>query len=164
MIKVYNNFLSAKDQKTLQDSILNEFFPWFFNPYLTTPSSTVDDHYQFTHILYQKNSINSNYFELIKPFLIQLKVSAIRRIKCNLTLRNDKIMIYGMHRDYDNNLENSKTAIYYVNSSDGKTIFENGKEIKGVKNRLVMFPTAVKHSGTTHTNCKARAIINFNWY
>lgn len=162
--KVYNNFLSVEDHKTIHDSIFDPFFPWFFSPFITTPPPTVDEYYQFTHTLYQKNSVNSGYFKLMNPFLTKLKVGAIRRIKCNLTLRNEKFIVYGMHRDFHNNLENSKTAIYYVNSSDGKTVFENGEEVIGVKNRLVVFPTVLKHSGTTHTDCKARAVINFNWY
>ena len=57
-----------------------------------------------------------------------------------------------------------QTAIYYVNSNDGYTLFEDGTKVESVGNRLVRFPTNIKHTGTTCTDANRRVLINFNWF
>jgi hypothetical protein len=32
------------------------------------------------------------------------------------------------------------------------------------KNRIVIFPSNLKHAGTTHTDEKIRAVININYF
>ena len=56
------------------------------------------------------------------------------------------------------------TAIYYVNTNNGYTEFEDGSRVESIENRLVTFPSYMKHTGTTCTDQKRRIVINFNYY
>ena len=56
------------------------------------------------------------------------------------------------------------TAIFYINSNNGYTIFKDTKEkVKSVPNRLLKFDTRMKHSGVSSTDEKRRVVINFNY-
>ena len=57
-----------------------------------------------------------------------------------------------------------KTAILYINTNNGITIFETGEEIKSEENKIVMFPSNLKHTGTTHTDEKVRVVLNINYF
>jgi len=87
------------------------------------------------------------------------------RAKANITTCSEKIQIYGYHSDMPDNIANiSKTAIFYLNNNDGYTIFENdGQKIQSVENRIVIFDSNQKHSGTNCTDQKFRAVINLNF-
>ena len=50
-----------------------------------------------------------------------------------------------------------------MNTNDGKTIFENQKEVDSLSNRIVIFGNSLKHAGTTHTNSKYRIVLNINY-
>ena len=55
-------------------------------------------------------------------------------------------------------------AIYYVNSNDGYTEFEDGTRIETIENRLLVFDSSLWHTGSTCTNAKVRCVINFNYF
>jgi zinc D-Ala-D-Ala carboxypeptidase len=53
------------------------------------------------------------------------------------------------------------TAVYYVNTNNGETVFENKKSITSEENKFVSFSSKLKHSGTTNTcSNKCRIVIN----
>ena len=52
----------------------------------------------------------------------------------------------------------------YLNTNDGYTVFEDGTQIESVKNRILIFKTSLKHTGTNCTDQKRRVLINFNYY
>ena len=57
------------------------------------------------------------------------------------------------------------TAIFYVNTNNGKTIFKHNKEqISSRENRVVIFDGRLKHAGTTCTDAKNRIVINLNYF
>ena len=56
------------------------------------------------------------------------------------------------------------TSIFYVNTNNGYTEFEDGTKIESVANRMVTFPTNLKHRGTSCTDEKIRVVINFNYF
>ena len=60
---------------------------------------------------------------------------------------------------------NILSAIYFVNSNNGYTYFKTDEliQVENIKNRLVIFPNGLLHSGTTCTDAKARVVINFNY-
>ena len=86
------------------------------------------------------------------------------RIKANLQTKDSKIRTSAMHTDWPNPLENQKTGIFYMNTNNGKTIFNDGEEISSVENRMIIFPASRRHAGTTHTDTMYRCLINFNWF
>ena len=56
------------------------------------------------------------------------------------------------------------TSIFYVNTNNGYTKFEDGTKVESVANRMVTFSTNMKHLGTSCTNEKRRIVINFNYF
>ena len=56
------------------------------------------------------------------------------------------------------------TAIYYLNTNNGFTKFENGDKVNSVANRIVIFDSNLKHTGTSCTDSYARLLINFNYF
>jgi hypothetical protein len=66
-----------------------------------------------------------------------------------------------MHND--SNIPGSLTAIFYLNTCDGYTIFNDGDKIYSVENTLIIFPGRLLHCGTTCTNENRRLVININY-
>ena len=85
------------------------------------------------------------------------------RIKANLTPRADKIIEHGFHRDVEPPIPNATTSVLYLNTNNGYTTFEDGTKISSVENTFVSFPSDMKHTGSTCTDTKFRALINFNY-
>lgn len=160
MIQVIDKFLNVEDLNILSSIINSDNFPWYYNNHKVMPG---DGHSQFIHTFYNDFNQTSGYFNsLILPFINKLKISSIKRIKANMTLKNIKIIKYKFHTDFLD--KNMKTGIFYVNTNNGKTIFKNGKEVDSIKNRMVIFPSNLEHTGTSNTDTENRIVINFNWF
>ena len=56
------------------------------------------------------------------------------------------------------------TSIFYVNTNDGYTLFEDGTKVESVANRMLSFPANMRHTGTTCTDQQIRIVINFNYF
>ena len=54
--------------------------------------------------------------------------------------------------------------IYYDNTSDGYTEFEDGTKTQCVSNRLVKFPSNLKHRGVSQTDTRLKSVINLNFF
>ena len=61
-------------------------------------------------------------------------------------------------------LKHWTTAIFYLNSNNGYTEFEDGTKVESVANRFVSFPSTLKHRGTSCTDENVRVVINFNYF
>ena len=90
------------------------------------------------------------------------------RIKANLLVKTPNIIVHEFHVDLnDLSEEKSKqvtTSIFYVNTNNGYTEFEDGAKVESVANRLVTFSSNMKHRGTSCTDEKTRIVINFNYF
>ncbi len=167
-MKIIDNAISEIDLKVIQDLLLSPAFPWFFNRHTIDEYTACDDinDFQLCHSFYVDSNeygyIGSEYFDIIKPIIEKLESRILIRAKANLrTVAPEKDMIAGWHTDYD---LKSETAVFYVNTNNGYTIFKEGKEkIDCVENRLVIFPTELEHCGVSCTDNKQRVIINFNF-
>ena len=74
---------------------------------------------------------------------------------------------FGFSELRKNNPEKLKqwtTAIFYINTNNGYTEFEDGTRVESVANRIVNFPANLKHRGTRCTDQKIRIVINFNYF
>ena len=174
--KIYDNFLDEQDFLNLKSIMLSGNFPWHYNErtsgdymenqtfYRDDKSSAKSSDYQFTHIFYSNYQVNSPFFYLVSPLIQKINPSSIMRIKANLTNKTDRSMVYGFHVDQPDAPSNLKSAVYYVNTTNGPTLFEDGTEIESVENRLVIFDTNLVHSAVSQTDEKARIVINFNFY
>ena len=160
-VQVYDNFLSKADFDELKKILLGFSFPYYFQ---TSKVSDGDGFCQFTHIFYEKHNINSDYCDKLNPILDKLNLVSLIRIKVNLQLKDTEVRVTGMHHDIQNPIENQKTGIFYMNTNNGKTVFEDGEEIDSIENRMIIFPASKQHAGTTHTDTMYRCLINFNWF
>lgn len=158
-MELIKNFLPTEIFTQLKNRITSNEFDWYFNDSVVNGK---DNYFQFFHFFY-KNYTPTISYPLIAPILDKLEPVSILRIKSNLTTQSDKIIEHGFHNDYPNLKHlNYKTAIYYINTNDGYTLFEDGKKVKSEENSLIIFNGNKLHSGTNCTNKKCRIVINFN--
>ncbi len=47
---------------------------------------------------------------------------------------------------------------------DGYTEFEDGTKVECVANRLVWFPSDIKHRGVSQLDTKVKSVINLNYF
>jgi hypothetical protein len=155
-ITVSDNVLPENEFEFLKNTIESPYFPWFFKPGIDYAN---DGKSQFTHNIYDDGKENSSVFQYMLPLLEFLGAKELIRIKANLLVKTNKVEENSLHIDY----ENCKTAVYYVNTNNGYTFFEDGQRIKSVSNRLVRFDSNTLHGGTSCSDELCRIVINFNY-
>lgn len=162
--KIIDDFLPYDKFIEIQKNMLGADIAWAFNS-LAVRSEHVElsnlNNYQFTHTFYKQNCPRSNWINLLDPVIDILNPSAIVRIKANLMPRTDEQVIHDYH--FDHEFFDGKIAIFYINTNNGYTIFEDGTKIDSIENRLVIFDN-IRHTGTTCTDQKVRCLINFMFY
>ena len=174
MIKIIDGLLSDEELKKLQDLLLGSEFPWYFNYNTVEAGQDILSDFQMTHTFYREGKnfgyVHSNFFKSIKPILEKIGCKILIKSKANLrTVAPEKDMIFGYHtddqsRDYAFAYGVTETAIFYVNTNNGYTIFKDSqKKIDSIENRLVTFPTDTEHCGVSCTDSKHRVVINFNY-
>jgi Rps23 Pro-64 3,4-dihydroxylase Tpa1-like proline 4-hydroxylase len=152
-----------------------DHFPWFYNENATNYQNNVSNEntFQFVHIFYGSGRINSDKYQLIQTIMwffekeTGIKIKAIDRVKANLTTRYNmttKDKLDAVHKDHDD--KNFLSLVYYVNDSDGDTIFydENGNiehNVTPQANSLVYFKSNISHAGMFPRLNKRKIVINF---
>ena len=165
---VIDNFLDKQSFQILQKIILGHDFGWFYNNGIDWEDA---NKFQFTHLFYQDNiGINSGGYVTLNAIIDKLKPKEITRIKANLLTRTLDVVVNNFHVDVDLDsikdlpLETkAKTAIFYINTNNGYTEFEDGSTVKSIENRMVIFPSDISHRGTSCTDQNTRVVINFNY-
>jgi hypothetical protein len=160
-MKIIDNFLSKEIFFTIQNMFCSDTFPWYWNSAKSgyeNYSCDELDNYQFTHKFYDQSLKYST--GNIDVILQKLNLFKIIRVKANLTPRTTQIIKYGFHIDTD---IDCNTAIYYINTNNGFTEFESGEKIESIENRIVIFKSNIKHTGTSCTNQKRRIVLNINY-
>ena len=155
---VIENVLKKENFLTIKNTLEGGSFPWYFSKVLI---EKINNNFQFVHTFYNNFTVNSNFYDLIIPIIEVLKPLSLIKIKANLLPQEKKIVEHGMHVDHYH--KNCKTAIYYVNTNNGYTKFLDNTKILSEENKLLIFNTEEKHTGTTCTNVSRRIVINFNY-
>ena len=179
-IKIEDNFLKQKDFDRLHSFMFtgknHEFssIPWYYNNYIVRPDDK--DKFQFTHVFYYKDGYNPEPdpqnslgdMSILDPILIKIGSVTLWRIKANLLTRTTNIITNAFHTDMsdvsEEKMKQWTTSIFYINTNNGYTKFEDGTKVESVANRMVTFPANMKHTGTSCTDKKTRIIINFNYF
>jgi hypothetical protein len=161
--EIIDNFLDKSSFNNLKEAMLSNDFPWYYNDGVVNLGDTRLNQYQFTHTFYKDHFPFSQFFEAINPIIKKINPVALIRVKANLNTRTEEIFEHGYHADYINPPSNQRTAVFYLNTNNGFTIFEDGTKIESVENRLVSFKTPLLHTGTTCTDVNRRVLINFNY-
>lgn len=173
-MEVIDQFLPEDDLQRIRARIMGSDFPWFFNDSVDYLSGHPDhdpahlDDYQFTHLFYLAPGEDgtprrhlSHEMPLLLPLTRKLGVRRAIRIKANLNPRTERRTQYKFHTD---TFDSCLTAVYYVNTNNGLTVFEDGRMVDSVENRIVIFDSSIRHTGTTCTDRKVRLVINLNFH
>ena len=165
-MKIEDNFLDQKDFDKLQRIIMGEQFVWFYNDSIDYETDL--DKFQFIHSFYKNFAPYSTSIDQLNPIMKKINPLSLVRIKANLLTRTPNIVENIFHVDIDDmSKEKQKqltTSIFYMNTNNGYTKFEDGTKVESVANRMVTFPANMKHTGTSCTDEKTRIIINFNYF
>ena len=159
--KIKDNFLNKNDLNLIKEVILSNQFPWFFAPSQTL--ETKDSSYLY-HCFYTDHKVNSNFFNLIEPFLKILNPHSLINVRANCLL-NRKKSNSNFHTDNlgSKNLTH-KTAIFYLNNNNGYNLFSDKSKVNSIENRIVIFPSNLMHRAIAQTDTERRIVINFNFY
>jgi len=191
-IKIEDNFLDRKKFNNLKEFMTSEAgqgprpLHWYFKDRYYTPythyvnplsnNKAMDkldvedelDNFLFIHPFYEELQPKSPFMKELTPILELIQPLAIYRITANLLTRLPTIVENTPHTDIgpmsDEKLKQWTTSIFYINTNNGYTKFEDGTKVESVANRMLTFPTNMKHSGTACTDQKYRIIINFNYF
>ena len=165
-IKIEDNFLPQEAFNNIQSSLGPNNFPWFFSDNIDYVSDV--DKFQFIHLFYDASAPTSDKLQILSPIIDVLDPFVLGRIKANLLTKTPSIVENSFHIDLINISEEKikqwTTSIFYVNTNNGYTKFEDGSVVESVANRMVTFPANMKHTGTSCTDEKIRIIINFNYF
>jgi len=161
-MEIYDNFLSKNEFRYIQSYFWHGEFPWYYTPF-TNNTEDPPSHYQLTHIIYFQNfGKYSPSFDFIKPLINKINPQVLIKIKANFNPRSDGSKVCEYHTDTNFNFD-TKTAIYYINTNNGYTLFESGERCGSVENRLVIFDSKQKHLGMSCTDQHAKILLNINY-
>lgn len=176
-VKVIDNYLKEEDFRAITSIVLSNKFSWAFGVVLHQHVNDVlveeKDNFQFEHLLFNTSPpiinigkpftfFHSEALECIKPLLDNLPVRALIRAKFNLNPRTSINLEHGYHTDFL--YPESTTSVFYLNTNNGYTKFEDGTKVESVANRLVTFPSNTPHTGSTCTDEKRRVVLNLNYF
>ena len=85
--------------------------------------------------------------------------TSLMRIKANLNVATKEYLTRELHTDFN---VPCTTAIAYMNTNNGYTLFEDGTKVESKENRVVIFDSSLRHAGIP-TDKKRRVVINFNF-
>tara|TARA_R110000787_G_scaffold99583_1_gene204210 strand:+ start:1978 stop:2562 length:585 start_codon:yes stop_codon:yes gene_type:complete len=190
MIKVVDNLISKKYQDKIINTVNDNYFPWYFYETILSDekikkasNKNITLTPAFVHTLFiLPKGINSNYYNFFIKILDTFNVKEIIRIRIRRTFKQEthSLKKYNYpHVDIDKQ-QNYKSLVYYVEDSDGDTVFfdkkyklgcptfinSNYKEIKRVspkKGRAIYFDGEIYHAGNNPVNSDIRTIINFDF-
>ena len=104
----------------------------------------------------------SDWSYMVQPIIDKLcGADRISRLKVNSVIKQSEHKLHGWHRDQPK--DDIKIAIYYLNTTNGYTLLEDGTQIASVANRLVKFSNNMLHTCVSQKNnqiCMKQAIIS----
>ena len=155
---IHKNFLPKNVFDKLKDTIMSEYFPWYFTNGVSEPN---DNFFQFTFSFIKdgKEQCWGEWLDIMVPVLEKIKHKKINKVKVNLLTKTNKIIEHKYHTDQ----EKGTTGILYLDNSNGYTLFKNGKKIISEENKYVEFDSTLEHKGSTCTDKMRRVVLNFNY-
>ena len=176
-INIEDNILDKKNLNKIQQMLTGPSgLPWYYNDAIVYKDDI--DKFQFIHFFYKRNNDSldltltgsaghSQFIKQLNCILELIQPVSLWRIKANLLARTPNIVENAFHVDMSNaseeKLKQWTTSIFYVNTNNGYTKFEDGTKVESVANRMLSFPANIKHTGTSCTDEKVRIVINFNY-
>lgn len=178
-------------QNTIEEILLGSNFPVYLNSKTVSYVKDGDnsnlywdkntkDAAQFTHAIVRDGVQTSDYWSVLRPILYFLiaktnKELIVERCKININVPNfsfDEQQYFPPHKDPAQ--DGWYVGIYYVNNSDGDTLFfetptENNiqdsfnivNRVVPKKGKMVFFPANIVHCATPPKKNDVRCVINF---
>ena len=159
-MKIVDNFLPQDYFEYLQKMMLDHNFPWLYNAEVANRGE-VNDHFYFTHNLFDNYKPTSSIFEEFIPFFKQLEMNALIRARGLLYTNQGRQIAHEKHTDYN---FPHKTVVFYMNTNNGYTEFEDGTKVDSVENRIVFFDGSIPHNSSTCTDQKIRVVVSLNYF
>ena len=158
MIHIIDNFLPEEEFNSIQCLMMGGNFKWF---YCDGRATHDDGNYLMIHMFFQPDGgSNSEHIDIWNNFMSKIGAKECKRIKANLTFKTPTIEPGSFHIDYPA----MKTIVYYINTNNGYTEFENGVRVESVSNRACIFDSNFEHRGVGHTLPDPnRIVVNFNY-
>ena len=165
-MEIEDDFLDHNVFDKFQAIMMGSEFSWKYTPIIDYED---EDKFQFIHGFYFNPLPRSSYFEILEPILVKIDPISLWRAKANLITKTPNIVENSYHIDMlflksEKKIKQWTTSIFYINTNNGYTEFEDGTQVESVANRLVTFPANLKHTGTSCTDKKIRVVINFNYF
>lgn len=181
---VLEDFLTLQQENSILETISDHNFPWFYYEGTILPDDYASNNDyvilqginppQFSHLI---KINNSPYVNTIAPILNTLAAYfgsnlQILKIKFNLLYKMNDNTHHFPHTDVDELENNIKTAIYYVNDSDGETYLFNEmapkkfdsvtiyKTVMPKKGKMLIFDSSRFHSSSSPTKSNIRIVLN----
>ena len=188
-IIVIDNIIPKKEQEEIKKTLVDESqarsFSWFFKPDVTITGNKHQKRSGFAHVFLTEGKINSHFYKLIEPIIINTAKKI--KIKVKNVIQARSFLQLPLNKDYTgedvdtphlDRFEPHLVFLYYVCNSDGDTIIYNYKskdkndipyaedveELKRVtpkQGRVVVFDGLHWHTAEQPTK-DVRCIINFN--
>lgn len=162
-INIFDNYLNQDEFNKIKNIFIdNEKFPWHYTPGIAYPDEVKKtDRFQFFNLMYRNDiGVKSDYYSSLMPLLNKINPKEVLRVKANLGTRTYTHIEGGMHTD---SKMKHTTAIFYLNTNNGYTKFEDGTIVESIENRLVVFNSDLLHSGFSQTDENIRCVINLNY-
>ena len=165
-MKIEDNFLKQEEFDKIQ-KLMGEPspFPWFYADRIVFEDDV--DKFQFIHAFYDNHMPMSPFSNELDSIINIIQPFSIVKIRAKLLTRTPEIVESTFHVDIpllEENLKQWTTSIFYINTNNGYTKFEDGTIVESVANRKLSFPANMKHCGTSCTDKRRRIVINFNYF
>jgi hypothetical protein len=178
MIKHVVNPLSFQQADYIESIVSSNNFPWFY--LANTHDSEKSDYlsYGFQHTAINAGTENSQFCEIGKliTFAVAnaagINLSSIYHLRFNLLTKQTESIPPHFHTDIPksffiehSNLGKHYSALYYINDSDGCTVFEDSNmKINPVKNTGLVFDGSLSHSASYPMVNSSRFVLNMNFF
>jgi hypothetical protein len=164
--RIEDNFLPQNEFEYVKEALMSPHFPWHYNDY--TISKDYDNDPKLIHNFIKIENghggiISSQEFNAVVPLLNRIpNLCTMIRCKANLTFSETENTVMGMHVDTAKPFV-GKTSVFYINDTDGGTMFEGGPIVECKANRLLTFDNRMLHSGLRCTDQNRRIVVNLNY-
>ena len=164
-MKIEDNFLNQEEFDKIQKLMGQPSpLPWFYADRIVFEDDV--DKFQFIHAFYDNHMPMSPFTNELDSIINIIQPFSIVKIRAKLLTRTPEIVESTFHVDIpppEEKLKQWTTSIFYINTNNGYTKFEDGTIVESVANRMLTFPANMKHCGTSCTDENARLVINFNY-
>lgn len=166
--KVIDDFLPPSLFEDMQNLLLGPEFLWHCSDQVVPDGDAIN--YYFMHRVYLSDhfaegpKVTDAYWQAIRPMLyfiddrFKFQLDHLFSISCNLFTNQNRQADHEMHHDMN---EPHWVGLYYVNTCNGPTIFEDFT-VDCVANRFVLFDGQYLHKSNLPTDTIKRVNINFN--